>query len=169
MKKESYMNERIFRDAGFLEKRLQKLRVDRGPLVLANGCFDILHVGHVRYLVDAAALGGILVVALNDDASTHKLKGEGRPAVPVDERAEILIALEPVDYVLIFADETVDSIIEVLRPDFHAKGTDYTVETVPERDAAKAIGCRTVIVGDPKNHSSRDMIGRIRGEGKCGS
>ena len=163
------MNERIFRDAGLLAKHLQKLRVDQGPLVLANGGFDILHVGHVRYLVDAAALGGILVVALNDDASTLKLKGAGRPAVPVDERAEILIALEPVDYVLIFADETVDSIIEVLRPDSHAKGTDYAVETVPERGAAKAIGCKTVIVGDPKNHSSRDMIGRIRGEGKCGS
>lgn len=163
------MEERIYRDVEILAKHVRPFRDHKGPLVLANGCFDIIHVGHVRYLLDAASLGGILVVALNDDASTRKLKGKGRPAMPAGERAEILIALDPVDYVLIFGDETVDSIIEVLRPDIHAKGTDYSVETVPELETARAVGCRTVIVGDPKEHSSRDLIERIRGEGKCGS
>jgi rfaE bifunctional protein nucleotidyltransferase chain/domain len=157
------MNEvRIFRDAEALAAELGALRAGRGPVVLANGCFDVLHVGHVRYLRAAAALGGILVVALNDDESTGAIKGPGRPVIPAAERAEIIGALRCVDYVLLFGERTVDGVIRALRPDVHAKGTDYTSETVPERETARAVGCRTVIVGDPKDHASRDIIRRIR-------
>jgi rfaE bifunctional protein nucleotidyltransferase chain/domain len=155
-------NDRIYRDAARLAAELDRIRGGRGAVVLANGVFDILHVGHVRYLRDAASLGGILVVALNDDDSARRLKGAGRPFVPAEERAEILLALRSVDYVLIFDGPTVDRIIEILRPDFHAKGTDYAVETVPERETARAVGCKTVIVGDAKDHASRDVIRRIR-------
>ncbi len=162
-------DERIFRDPALLRARLERVRAERGPVVLANGIFDILHVGHIRSLEGAAALGGVLVVALNDDASARALKGEGRPVVPAEERAEILAALRMVDFVLVFGAATADSVIEALRPDIHAKGTDYTVETVPELGTARSVGARTVIVGDAKRHSSRDMIGRIRegGGGGC--
>ena len=153
---------KVFRDAAALHRVLEDERRARGDVILANGCFDVLHVGHVRYLREAAALGALLVVALNDDSSTKALKGVGRPIMPEDERAELLCALRFVDYVLIFSGPTVDDIIRVLRPDFHAKGTDYTSETVPERETARSVGCSTVIVGDPKAHSSRDMIRRIR-------
>jgi rfaE bifunctional protein nucleotidyltransferase chain/domain len=136
--------------------------------VLANGCFDLLHVGHVRYLAAAAALGDILVVALNDDTSTRLLKGADRPVMPAGERAEILLALEGVDYVFLFGDRTVDDVILQLKPDVHAKGTDYTVETVPELETAKSVGCRTAIVGDPKDHSSGDIIDRCKGGGDRG-
>jgi rfaE bifunctional protein nucleotidyltransferase chain/domain len=132
------------------------------PLVLANGCFDLLHVGHVRYLEAAAACGSALVVALNDDSSTRALKGAGRPIMPAEERAALLLALRCVDYVLVFGEATVDGVIRALRPDIHAKGTDYTAETVPERGTALAAGCRTVIVGDPKDHSSRDILRKVR-------
>jgi rfaE bifunctional protein nucleotidyltransferase chain/domain len=155
-------HEKVFRDASKLAAVLDSLRRERGALVLANGCFDILHVGHVRYLREAAALGATLVVALNDDESTRALKGTGRPVMGEEERAEILLSLRFVDYVLIFHERTVDGIIRMLRPDFHAKGTDYTNDTVPERETARAVGCRTVIVGDPKNRSSREIIHRIR-------
>jgi rfaE bifunctional protein nucleotidyltransferase chain/domain len=156
-------DDRVFRDAAKLAAALAPLRRDRGPLVLANGCFDVIHVGHVRYLRGAAELGAILVVALNDDESTRLLKGAGRPIMVEDERAEILLALQFVDFVLIFGGRTVDGIIRSLRPEIHAKGTDYTADTVPERDTAREVGCRTVIVGDPKGHSSRDIIRTIRG------
>ena len=163
------MDKGIFRNPKALAKELLRCSNEKGPVVLANGCFDLLHVGHIRYLSEASSLGGILVVALNDDLSTSLLKGAGRPVVREDERAEILLALKAVDYVLIFGETTVDRIIEILRPDIHAKGTDYSVETVPEMETARSIGCRTVIVGDPKDHSSRDIIRGIRGEGECGS
>jgi rfaE bifunctional protein nucleotidyltransferase chain/domain len=162
-------DERIFREPARLRKTLERARAERGAVVLANGIFDILHVGHIRYLEGAAALGGILVVALNDDASARALKGPGRPVVPAEERAETLAALRVVDFVLIFGGATVDGIIEALRPDVHAKGTDYTVDTVPELGTARSVGTKTVIVGDAKGHSSRDMIKRIRegGGGGC--
>jgi D-glycero-beta-D-manno-heptose 1-phosphate adenylyltransferase len=161
--------ERIFRDPALLRAALERVSADRGVVVLANGIFDILHVGHIRYLEGAAALGGVLVVALNDDASARALKGEGRPVVPAEERAEMLAALRVVDFVLIFGGATVDRVIEALRPDVHAKGTDYTVDTVPELGTARSVGTRTVIVGDAKEHSSRDLIERIRkgGGGGC--
>jgi rfaE bifunctional protein nucleotidyltransferase chain/domain len=155
---------RVFRDAAKLAVELEALRRERGAVVLANGCFDVLHVGHVRYLRAAAALGSILIVALNDDESARALKGPGRPVMGEEERSEMLLALRFVDFVLIFRECTVDGLIRILRPDFHAKGTDYEVETVPELETSRAIGCTTVIVGDPKDHASRDIIRRIREE-----
>jgi len=127
-------------------------------ITLANGCFDVLHVGHIRYLHAAKGLGGKLVVALNSDDSVLALKGEGRPAMPAEERAEILAALSDVDGVVIFPENDVRAIIREIRPDFQAKGTDYTVESVPERDAVEACGGRVVIVGDPKNHSATEIL-----------
>ena len=130
-------------------------------LVLANGCFDLLHVGHVRYLEGARRLGDALLVAVNGDASVRRLKGPGRPLMPEAERAEILAALSCVDYVLVFADDTVDALISRLRPAVHAKGTDYTEESVPERSSALAYGGSVAIAGDAKSHSSRDFIETI--------
>jgi rfaE bifunctional protein nucleotidyltransferase chain/domain len=127
-------------------------------VTLANGCFDVLHVGHVRYLRAARELGGKLIVAVNSDASARALKGEGRPAMPAEERAEILASLADVDAVVIFSENDVRAIIREIRPDFHAKGTDYTVESVPERAEVEACGGRVVIVGDPKNHSATEVI-----------
>ncbi len=127
-------------------------------ITLANGCFDVLHVGHVRYLHAARELGGKLIVAVNDDDSVRALKGEGRPAMPAEERAEILAALADVDAVVIFPEKDVRAIVREIRPDFHAKGTDYTAESVPERDEVEACGGRVVIVGDPKNHSATEII-----------
>ena len=129
-----------------------------GGITLANGCFDLLHVGHVRYLHAARELGGKLVVAVNADDSVRALKGEGRPLMPAGERAEILAALVDVDAVVVFGEKDVRAIIREIRPDFHAKGTDYTTENVPERDQVEACGGRVVIVGDPKNHSATDII-----------
>ena len=125
---------------------------------MTNGCFDLLHVGHVRYLRAAKELGGKLVVAVNSDASTRALKGENRPRVPEDERAELLAALADVDAVTVFDAPDVKEIIRVLRPDIHAKGTDYTADTVPERDVVLACGGRVEIVGDPKNHSTTEQL-----------
>ena len=127
-------------------------------VTLANGCFDLLHVGHVRYLHAARELGGKLIVAVNADASVSALKGEGRPVMPAEERAEILASLEDVDLVVIFPEGDVRAIIREIRPDFHAKGTDYTAESVPERAEVEACGGRVVIVGDPKNHSATEII-----------
>ena len=127
-------------------------------VTLANGCFDLLHVGHVRYLHAARELGGKLIVAVNSDASANALKGEGRPVMPAEERAEILASLSDVDAVVIFPEKDVRAIIREIHPDFHAKGTDYTAETVPERDEVEACGGRVVIVGDPKNHSATEII-----------
>lgn len=125
---------------------------------MTNGCFDLLHVGHVRYLRAAKELGGRVIVALNSDSSTRALKGEGRPRVPELERAEILSALADVDAVTIFAEPDVRALVRLLRPDIHAKGTDYTEESVPERDDVLACGGRVVIVGDPKEHSTTELL-----------
>lgn len=131
-------------------------------VVMANGCFDLIHVGHVRYLESARAEGDLLLVALNSDASVRRLKGPERPVTGEKERAEILAAFGCVDYVFLFDDPTADRILERLRPDVHAKGTDYTAETVPERETVHAYGGRVAIVGDPKDHSSRGLISRLR-------
>jgi len=132
-------------------------------LALANGCFDLLHVGHVRYLHAAAAEADRLIVAVNDDRSVARLKGAGRPILPASDRAELVAALRGVDYVVVFPEPTVTPLLLALRPDVHCKGTDYTVETVPERDTVRGYGGRIAIVGDPKDHSTRDLLGRIRG------
>lgn len=129
-------------------------------IILTNGCFDLLHVGHVRYLRAAKQLGGRLIVAVNSDASTRALKGEGRPRVPDEERAEILAALNDVDAVTVFDAPNVTELVRLLRPDIHAKGTDYTAESVPERDVVVACGGRVAIVGDPKDHSTTELLRR---------
>ena len=131
-------------------------------IALANGCFDIIHVGHVRYLEGASREADRLVVAINDDESVAALKGAGRPLVPADARAEVVAALRGVSYVVVFPDRTVDRLLGELRPDVHCKGTDYTPDTVPEREAVRAYGGRIAIVGDPKDHSTRDLLGRLR-------
>jgi rfaE bifunctional protein nucleotidyltransferase chain/domain len=131
-------------------------------VVLANGCFDPLHVGHVRYLEDARTRGDFLVVALNNDDSTRRQKGEGRPVVKDADRAMLLAALASVDAVLVFGADNVEEILAGLRPAVHAKGTDYTEATVPERAVAERLGIRTVITGDPKAHASRDIVARVR-------
>ncbi|HJN43472.1 MAG: D-glycero-beta-D-manno-heptose 1-phosphate adenylyltransferase [Acidobacteria bacterium] len=144
---------------------VERVRADRAAgltLAFANGCFDVLHVGHVRYLAGSAAEADRLIVALNDDDSVRVLKGPGRPIQTALDRAELVAALRMVDYVVVFPDLTVERLLTVLEPEIHAKGTDYTVETVPERDIVRAYGGRTVIVGDNKEHSSRDVIARIR-------
>jgi len=127
-------------------------------ITLANGCFDLLHVGHVRYLRAAKQLGGRLIVAINSDQSVRALKGEGRPLMPAEERAEILSALADVDAVVIFSERDVRALIRELRPNVHAKGTDYTADTVPERDVVAECGGRVKIVGDPKDHSASEII-----------
>ncbi len=137
---------------------MQAWRRARERVTLANGCFDVLHVGHIRYLRAARELGGKLVVAVNSDDSVRALKGAGRPVMPAEERAEILAALADVDAVVIFPEKNVRAIIREIRPDFHAKGTDYTAESVPERDEVEACGGRVAIVGDPKNHSATEII-----------
>jgi D-glycero-beta-D-manno-heptose 1-phosphate adenylyltransferase len=131
-------------------------------IAFANGCFDLLHVGHVRYVQAASHEADRLVVALNDDASVRTLKGEGRPILRAAERAELVAALRGVDYVTIFHEPTVAPLLLALRPDVHCKGTDYTVETVPERDTVASYGGRIAIVGDPKGHSTRDLLARLR-------
>lgn len=130
-------------------------------IALANGCFDLLHVGHVRYLQGAAAQADRLVVAVNDDASVRRLKGAGRPILGAAERAELVAGLRGVDYVVVFAEPTVGSLLEALRPDVHCKGTDYTEDTVPEREIVRKYGGRTAIVGDPKDHSTRELLVRL--------
>lgn len=136
-------------------------RVSR--LVLANGCFELLHVGHVRYLAAARALGSHLVVAVNDDASVRALKGPERPLVPFAERAELLLALECVDWVVPFGERTLEATLRCLRPDVHTKGTDYTAETVPEREVDRELGIEIAICGDPKDHATTDLLARLRG------
>jgi rfaE bifunctional protein nucleotidyltransferase chain/domain len=130
-------------------------------IVLANGCFDLLHVGHVRYLEGARALGDVLFVGVNSDASVRRLKGPGRPVLPAAERAEILAALRAVDHVVVFDDDTAEALVRGLRPDVHAKGTDYTEVSVPERATVLAVGGVVAIAGDAKTHSTRDLIGEI--------
>jgi D-glycero-beta-D-manno-heptose 1-phosphate adenylyltransferase len=151
-----------------LVKVLAAHRANNEKIVLANGCFDLLHVGHTRYLSGAKAEGDILVVAINSDDSVRKLKGEGRPTVPELERAELVAALESVDYVIIFDEPNVEPLLEALRPNIHAKGTDYTAETVPERAVADRLGIRVAIVGDAKNHSTRDLLAHLAGNKSAG-
>ena len=144
----------------------ERVAADRAAgftLAFANGCFDLLHVGHVRYLRGAAAEADRLLVAVNADRSVAALKGNGRPVQTAAERAEIVAALEMVDYVVVFEETTVAPLLERFRPDVHCKGTDYTVDTVPEREVVRAYGGRTAIVGDPKDHSTRDLLSRIAG------
>ena len=144
-----------------LKRRVQTWRTQGEKITLANGCFDVFHVGHVRYLRAAKQLGGRLVVAINSDDSVRKLKGEGRPVMPAEERAEILAALTDVDAVIIFDESDVRALVRELRPDIHAKGTDYTADSVPERDTVIECGGRVEIVGDPKDHSATEMIRNI--------
>jgi rfaE bifunctional protein nucleotidyltransferase chain/domain len=131
-------------------------------IVFANGCFDTLHVGHVRYLEGARREGDILVVSVNADSSVCALKGPGRPLLDENARALLVAALRAVDYVLLFSEPNVESLLEDLRPDVHAKGTDYTAETVPERVTANRLGIKVAIVGDPKDHSTRDLLESVR-------
>jgi D-glycero-beta-D-manno-heptose 1-phosphate adenylyltransferase len=142
-------------------QRAAQWRAAGKSVVLANGCFDLLHVGHVRYLEAARGLGDVLVVALNSDSSVRRLKGPGRPLMAAGERAEIVRALRAVDAVVVFGEDTVDELVRRLRPDVQAKGTDYSEATVPERHSVWAVGGRVAIAGDPKTHSTRDLIGRI--------
>jgi rfaE bifunctional protein nucleotidyltransferase chain/domain len=130
--------------------------------VFANGCFDTLHVGHARYLEGARREGDVLVVAVNNDASVSALKGEGRPILPENARAELVAGLRVVDYVVVFGEPIVEALLEFLRPDVHAKGTDYSAETVPERATAARLGIRVAIVGDPKDHSTRGFLEAVR-------
>ena len=136
-------------------------RAEGRTIAFANGCFDLLHVGHVRYLQGAAAEADRLIVAINDDRSLARLKGPGRPILPAADRAELVGAVRGVDYVVIFAEETVERLLLLLKPDVHCKGTDYTVDTVPERAVVRAYGGRTAIVGDPKDHSTRTLLSRL--------
>jgi D-glycero-beta-D-manno-heptose 1-phosphate adenylyltransferase len=131
-------------------------------IVFANGCFDTLHVGHIRYLEAARKEGDVLVVAINADSSVSALKGPGRPLLPETDRAILVAALRAVDYVVVFEEANVEALLAFLRPDVHAKGTDYTLETVPERETAARLGIRIAIVGDEKNHSTRDLIESVR-------
>jgi len=130
-------------------------------VVLANGLFDLLHVGHLRYLTAARAAGDLLVVAVNSDRSARLLKGPSRPILPEAERAELVAGLRPVDAVVVFDDATVENVVRAIHPHIHAKGTDYSAETVPERAAVEALGGRVAIVGDPKGHSTRDLIAEV--------
>ena len=131
-------------------------------VALANGCFDILHVGHVRYLRGARAEADLLVVGINGDGSVRRLKGAGRPVMPAAERARLVAGLRSVDHVVVFEADDVRELLETLRPDVHCKGTDYTAETVPERDIARSVGARVAIVGDPKDHDTRQLIERLQ-------
>lgn len=140
----------------------ERLRAEGKRIVLANGCFDLLHVGHVRYLRAARRLGDVLFVALNSDAAVTRLKGPGRPLMPAEERVEILAALSDVDHVVVFDDDTADALVARLRPHVHAKGTDYTADSVPEGATVRSVGGQIAIAGDPKSHSTRDLIALIR-------
>jgi rfaE bifunctional protein nucleotidyltransferase chain/domain len=142
---------------------LSPLRDKGGRVAFANGLFDLLHVGHLRYLQAARLEGDVLVVGINSDGSARELKGPDRPMVPENERAELIAGFSCVDHVVIFDELTVEPLLRALRPDVHCKGTDYTAATVPERGIATELGIRIAIVGDPKDHATRDMIGRIRG------
>ena len=151
-------------ERGELVERVNQLRIESAAIVFANGCFDLFHVGHLRYLEGAAGLGDVLVVAINSDRQARELKGEGRPFTPENERAEIVAALKCVDFVTVFDEPTDEELLLALKPDFHAKGTDYTVDTVPERDVVRSYGGTVAIVGDPKDHSSTEIIERLSGK-----
>ncbi|HET9479224.1 MAG TPA: adenylyltransferase/cytidyltransferase family protein [Pyrinomonadaceae bacterium] len=146
-----------------LVTRIDAERKKGSRVVLANGCFDVLHVGHVRYLAGARELGDVLVVGINSDAQVERLKGPGRPVLPASERAEIVAAIESVTYVTVFDEPTVEELLLTLKPDVHAKGTDYTIDSVPERDVVRSYGGRVAIVGDPKDHSTSAILSRLGG------
>ena len=148
------MTAEIIRDHTLLRTTIERLKKQGKKIIFANGCFDILHVGHVRYLQEAKTLGDVLVVAVNDDASMRSLKGKGHPFMPEEERMEILAALRCTDYITLFSEKTVDNLLLHLRPHVQAKGTDYTVETVPERETDMSYGGEIAITGDKKTHSS---------------
>jgi rfaE bifunctional protein nucleotidyltransferase chain/domain len=149
-------------DRATLAERVREDRARGLTIAFANGGFDLLHVGHVRYLEGARREADRLVVAINSDASIRGLKGPSRPILPEADRAELVAALRAVDYVVIFSEPTVAPLLELLRPDVHCKGTDYTVETVPERDTVRAYGGRIAIVGDPKDHSTSTLLSRLK-------
>jgi rfaE bifunctional protein nucleotidyltransferase chain/domain len=144
-----------------LVETIARERADRRSIAFANGCFDVLHVGHVRYLQGAAAEADRLVVAVNDDHSVRGLKGPRRPILAAADRAELVAALRGVDFVVVFGDRTVERLLLAIKPDVHCKGTDYTLDSVPERAVVAGYGGRTAIVGDPKSHSTRDLIARL--------
>lgn len=145
-----------------LRREIAAAKAKGKRIVFANGCFDTLHVGHVRYLEGARKEGHILVVGVNSDESVCRLKGPGRPVLDEQARTQLVAALRSVDYVILFSDPNVEGLLGTLRPDVHAKGTDYTPETVPERAAAQRLGIRVAIVGDPKDHSTRALLQSIR-------
>jgi len=156
----SRLDKIVPRDA--LPARLEEHRRRGERIVLANGCFDILHAGHVRYLEAARREGDLLIVAVNSDDSVRDLKGPGQPILPEQARAELVAALGCVDYVTLFSDGNVESLLHEIRPAVHAKGTDYTAETVPERETARKLGVRIAIVGDEKRHSTRELLAHVR-------
>jgi rfaE bifunctional protein nucleotidyltransferase chain/domain len=143
--------------------RVAEARAAGRTVALANGCFDVLHVGHVRYLHGARAEADVLVVAVNGDGAVRRLKGEGRPAMPAEDRALVVAALRDVDHVVVFEEDDVKAVLRALRPDVHCKGTDYTPDTVPERDVVREYGGRVAIVGDPKDHDTTRLLARLRG------
>jgi rfaE bifunctional protein nucleotidyltransferase chain/domain len=146
-------------------ERVRAARAAGRTVALANGCFDVLHAGHVRYLHGARAEADVLVVGINGDASVRRLKGEGRPVLPERDRAILVAALRDVDHVVVFGEDDVSGLILALRPDVHCKGTDYTTETVPEREVVRSYGGRVAIVGDPKDHDTRKLLARMRATG----
>jgi D-glycero-beta-D-manno-heptose 1-phosphate adenylyltransferase len=148
-------------DETALAAAISKDRAAGKTVAFANGCFDLLHVGHVRYLQGAAAEADCLIVAVNDDRSVAGLKGQGRPILTAPDRAELIAALRGVDYVVVFGDATVERLLLLLKPDVHCKGTDYTVESVPERAVVAGYGGRTAIVGDDKSHATREILARV--------
>lgn len=146
-------------------ERVNAERSRGSKIILTNGCFDIVHAGHIRYLAGAKELGGFLIVGLNSDAQVRSLKGNGRPFIDEQERAEMIAAIRFVDAVTIFEEPTVNELIDAIKPDVHAKGTDYTTDTVPERERVRSYGGQVAIVGDPKDHSSTDLIEAVRSRG----
>ncbi|MGE5243214.1 MAG: adenylyltransferase/cytidyltransferase family protein [Betaproteobacteria bacterium] len=156
------MSGRIVTESELVEAAARERAAGR-TLAFANGCFDVLHVGHVRYLQGAAAEADRLIVAINDDRSVAALKGAGRPILPAADRAELVAAVRGVAYVVVFGDATVERLLRLVKPDVHCKGTDYTVDSVPERSVVQSYGGRTAIVGDAKQHSTRDLVARIAG------
>ena len=156
---------RVLSEDALVEAVAEDRRSGRS-VAFANGCFDVLHVGHVRYIAGAAREAERLIVAVNDDGSVRGLKGEGRPLMDGASRAEMLAGLRDVDYVVLFPDRSVDRLLSLLKPDVHCKGTDYTVDTVPERETVRAYGGRIAIVGDPKDHSTRDLLARLQAPGR---
>ncbi|HEX7828216.1 MAG TPA: adenylyltransferase/cytidyltransferase family protein [Thermoanaerobaculia bacterium] len=158
------MNAPILNDDALLNA-LEQERAQGKSIAFANGCFDVLHVGHIRYLQDAAKVADVLVVGVNGDESVRHLKGEGRPVMPANERAELISAIRGVGYVTIFHEHSPSRLLQTLRPDFQCKGTDYTADSVPEAEIVQSYGGRVVIVGDPKDHSTTEMLRRMKADG----